>query len=316
MPSRTNSTQELTKPHIDSFEVTNVHPDQIVDSLRRNGGCFIRNYVRSTSIAQILSDISPYLDADVPWEGNFFPKETRRVCGLAGKSPMYMDQIIASPLFTAVSESILTTSSTSWVGDEEQTYKAGPQVNSTTVLSIGPGAKAQGLHRDDTVHHNKYAALDSAEQWAPERETAIGIFVAGTKATKANGATRFIPQSHLEASTDGPGDEKKVVYAELEPGDAFIMLASCFHGGSANTTSDETRVLFASFLTRGHLRQEENQYLANSFEKVKALPEHIQKLIGYSVNVPYCGWVDLKDPFQLLHVKDGNDTVYRDLSKV
>jgi ectoine hydroxylase-related dioxygenase (phytanoyl-CoA dioxygenase family) len=316
MPSRTATVQELTAFQVDSFDATNVHPDQIVDSLRRNGGCFVRNYISSSSVSQILSDVSPYLEADVPWEGEFFPKETRRVCGLAGKSPTYMDKIIATPLFTAVSESILTTNLTSWLGEEKQTYSAGPQVNATTVLSIGPGAKAQGLHRDDIVHYNKNPALDNAEQWTPERETAVGIFVAGTKATKGNGATRFVPQSHLDDSTEGPGDEKKAVYAELEVGDAFIMLASCFHGGSANTTSDETRILFGSFLTRGHLRQEENQYLANSIEKVKMLPEHIQKLIGYTVNVPYCGWVDLKDPFQMLHKEDGKDMVYRDLSKV
>lgn len=55
-----------------------------------------------------------------------------------------------------------------------------------------------------------------------------------------------------------PPNEDECFYAELNKGDAFIMLASCYHGGSANTTTDEYRLLFGTFVTRGYLRQEEN----------------------------------------------------------
>ena len=47
-------------------------------------------------------------------------------------------------------------------------------------------------------------------------------------------------------------------YAELKKGDAFLMLASCFHGGSANVTKAEYRLVFGTFTTRSWLRQEEN----------------------------------------------------------
>jgi len=46
--------------------------------------------------------------------------------------------------------------------------------------------------------------------------------------------------------------------------------------------------------------QEENQYLANDLEKVKAYPEEIQWMIGYSVSKPFLGWVNLDDPIKLL----------------
>lgn len=56
--------------------------------------------------------------------------------------------------------------------------------------------------------------------------------------------------------------------------------------------------------------QEENQFLANPIEAVKKMPEHIQRMIGYSVSSPYCGWVDLKDPITFVRdVKVG----YKDL---
>lgn len=94
-----------------------------------------------------------------------------------------------------------------------------------------------------------------------KRDSAVGFFVAATKVTKANGATRFILGSHLWAH-ELPPQKSLCQYAEMDKGDAFIMLASCFHGGSANTTADEERLVFSAFMTKGFLRQDENQYLA------------------------------------------------------
>lgn len=36
------------------------------------------------------------------------------------------------------------------------------------------------------------------------------------------------------------------------------MFASCFYGGSANTTTDSYRLVYSTFVTRGWLRQEDN----------------------------------------------------------
>lgn len=58
------------------------------------------------------------------------------------------------------------------------------------------------------------------------------------------------------------------------------MLSSCLHGGSANKTEHEERLLYSLFMTRGYFRQEENQYLTYPAELVKTWPEEVQKLIG------------------------------------
>ncbi|KAL1854025.1 hypothetical protein VTK73DRAFT_8824 [Phialemonium thermophilum] len=110
--------------------------------------------------------------------------------------------------------------------------------------------------------------------------------------------------SHLEDTTQPP-DERDVVYAELDPGDGFIMLSSCYHGGSKNTTEDEERLVFSCFMTRGYLRQEENQYLAVPLEVAKTLPLRIQKLMGYAISEPMLGWVDFKDPRVVLDANAG-----------
>ncbi|RDW58193.1 hypothetical protein BP6252_13604 [Coleophoma cylindrospora] len=171
-----------------------------------------------------------------------------------------------------------------------------PQVNNTIAFSVRPGNSFdQPLHRDDDIHYTDRPRVDTYPTRTNSREAGIGFFVAATKSTKANGATRFIPGSHLEVTIQPP-DEDFSCYAELEPGDGFILLSSCYHGGSANRTKDEERLLFSCFMTRGWLRQEENQYLAVPQEVAKGLPVRIQKLIGYAISEPMLGWHEFKDP--------------------
>lgn len=73
------------------------------------------------------------------------------------------------------------------------------QAHTGAAMCIGPGAKAQPLHRDDYLHHNIHGEVsppwDDARDM--DRESAVGVFVAGSDSTEANGATRFIPGSHL-----------------------------------------------------------------------------------------------------------------------
>ena len=61
------------------------------------------------------------------------------------------------------------------------------------------------------------------------QDIGIDFFVGGRKTTKTNRATRFIPSSHLW-NHDTPLSEDLTVYAELDPGDTFFVLSSCYHG--------------------------------------------------------------------------------------
>lgn len=144
------------------------------------------------------------------------------------------------------------------------------------------------------------------------------VFVAGTESTKANGATRFIPGSHLwdyavPPPDDGPPSSNSndvrqsrnapkppIHHAELAPGDAFLMLSGVIHAAGANTTLDQDRRIYSAALIRGYLRQEENQYLANEVEKIRDLPVGLQELAGWSLSRPSLGWVDFGDPRRLL----------------
>ena len=240
-------------------------------------------------------EVRPQLLVDSPWTGNFFPAQTRRAYGLVGRSPTYAKSIVMHPTFQSVASKFLAQKNWFYEGKNKQWAISRPQLSNTIVFSIGAGAAAQPLHRDDSIHQ---WAVEEAEKYPEKlnsRDASLGFFVAAKKATQENGATRFIPGSHLWGHDRAP-EESEVVYAEMEKGDAFLMLASCFHAGSANTTKDEERLIFSSFLTRGTLRQEENQYLSNDIEAMKKLPVPIQKVAGYSLSEPFLGWIASTDP--------------------
>lgn len=78
-----------------------------------------------------------------------------------------------------------------------------------------------------------------------------------------------------------------------------MMLGGTYHGAGANTTTDQERLVYAAFATRGYLRQEENQYLSNDLEKIKELPVSLQQSAGFGVSKPYMGWVgNMEDPIE------------------
>lgn len=249
--TRSEATKEF---QVDSFDASTVSVDTIVKSMIKNGGCIVRNMVTLQDVQTIEKDVRPFLGQDEEWKPDFWPRETRRVCGLAGKSPVFIEKIASHTLFEQVAAAFLTTTTKAWVGKSQTTNTSVPQLNNTLVFSIGPGAKHQDLHRDDMIHHRLLPAI-TPDQYTFDRDTALGLFVAGKKTTKQNGATRFVPGSHLQATETAPPEDYECFYAELNPGDGFFMLASCYHGGSANTTESQERLLYGCFMTRGWLRQ-------------------------------------------------------------
>ncbi|KAL1627216.1 hypothetical protein SLS56_006455 [Neofusicoccum ribis] len=287
---------------VPEYTAATATPDDVVAGLKLAGGVIVRSILSADAIARMEHDIRPHLEADEPWEaGNdFFPPSTRRAFGLAGKSDTAATELIGDPLYQAVCRRFLCTKAYKWYGNRSEINISPPQVNNTIAFSVRPGNSFnQPLHRDDDIHYPDRRRVEAYPERTNSRECGVGFFVAGTRTTRANGATRFIPGSHLEA-TEQPPDEAFAQYAELEVGDGFIMLSSCYHGGSANTTKNEERLLFSCFMTRGFLRQEENQYIAVPVERAKQLPTRIQKLLGYTISEPMLGWVEFKDPRVLL----------------
>ncbi|KAK7903803.1 hypothetical protein LTR67_001823 [Exophiala xenobiotica] len=290
--------RERAVPEVRVFDNATVTHDEILDALIEAGGCVIRNVVDPEDLAQIEKDTRPFIDADKPSGGDFLPPQTRRVTGLASKSKTFMEKIVCYKPYQDICQTMLSSTISMYVGDNLKASTSKPQLNNTIIFSIGPGASAQDLHRDDIIHHNVPQQIKS-EDYKIGQDVGIGFFVGGKKTTRANGATRFIPGSHLWSNTTPPREDL-AFYAELNPGDGFMMLSSCYHGGSANTTTNEERLAYSCFMTKGFLRQEENQYLNNDTDKLKEYDDEMLELIGYNLSAPFLGWINEGHPLAAL----------------
>ncbi|KAL4928868.1 phytanoyl-CoA dioxygenase family protein [Aspergillus undulatus] len=276
---------------LQALDVKSAQLKEVFDSLAQNGGVSLRNLIEADMLSQISNELAPHYPDFC--KGDVFTSKSRVISGIATKSTTFINQIACNPLFLEICDHLLTSTYTCWYGNGEVTFTSRPQINAAIAISNGPGNEPQKLHRDDMGLHHTLPAI-SSEEYKPGRDAAVGIFVGATKRTEQNGATRIIPGSRLWDTSRRP-DENLTVYAELQPGDAFIMLASCFHAGSANR-SDEDRVVYSTFYTKGYLRQEENQYLTLGKEQLSHYSPDVLQRLGFAASEPFHGWVDLKDP--------------------
>ncbi|KNG89889.1 phytanoyl-CoA dioxygenase family protein [Aspergillus nomiae NRRL 13137] len=300
-----------------SDEVQKVSKDtpleEILYLLKRDGGVFVKNLITEENVDKAFHEVKDRLDNDVEWDGTFFPAQTQRAPSLIARSPTYTKTQLMNPLFRKVCEHFLTTKSWFWWGDEKKESVSKPYVHSCTAMRIGPGGKAQPLHRDDYIAHRYHTEIDKWDDARDmNRESAVGLFVAGCRITKKNGGTQFIPRSHLWGTDrNTPPRVDQCIFADMEKGDGFIMLASAFHGGGSNVTKDEYRLAFATFITRGFLRQEENQFLAVPQDVARTYDRDIQEYIGYYMSDPACGYYEQMDPIYHLRpelLKDARPT--------
>lgn len=137
--------------------------------------------------------------------------------------------------------------------------------------------------------------------WTAGRDNGFGLFVPGIKTTIENGATRMIRGSHLwgDDRRANPNDPN-VVYAEMEVGEAAFMLASTFHAGSTNSSTDENRLVYLMFMCKGTLRQEFATLIEYPPSVVKDWSREVCARLGYKISSPNCGMVDMRDPSFLL----------------
>ena len=138
-------------------------------------------------------------------------------------------------------------------------------------IYIGPGERAQFLHRDD-VNWSRAAGLGINLQ--------VSALIAVGDYDAEVGATMVIPRSHLlPYSATQPADARPV---ELQPGDALIYLGGLVHGGGANTTSDRVRrAIYIGYLL-GWLTPEEAVSHSITPEVAESLPRRARELLGWA----------------------------------
>lgn len=236
---------------IRSFDWDADNLEAIVEAIKFSGCVRAKGFLKPDEIASAEADVRPALDA-ARYSSPDDP--TKRLGRLPQYSPRLTEKILTDKLYLGVMDRFLSINHTSWVGASKRfVIKEVPIVAMSSIFEVGPGMHAQDLHRDDGIWYNPFPAI-KPEEYQFGRDVSISFFVAGTRTTVANGATKVIPGSHLSAADSQP-DPSQVVDAELDAGDAFFMLSSCYHGAGENSTIDEKRLVYALFMQKAHLRQ-------------------------------------------------------------
>ena len=147
------------------------------------------------------------------------------------------------------------------------------------VINVLPGEARQPLHHDDGFYPLA----------RPRKPVGAALIWALDDFTAENGATLVYPKSHLWG--DVPSSEidvSQMVPAVMPAGSAVFFLGTLWHCAGANDTEAP--------------RQQENYCLAISRERVRQCSDRIQSLLGYSMQFPFIGFVDGRDPKRLLKV--------------
>lgn len=257
--------------------------EDCVTILMRDGGIVVDSLFSDELIDALNSDLQPYLNDHDSGEPFFEGAHTKRASGLFARTDR-MVEVAMNPLYYGIAESVLCKPVPTWLGSELLELQVDMQISLTMAIRIGPGEKAQPLHRDDAAvlwRHPEYG-----------REARVQIMVALSDFTDANGATRVIPGSNHWDDTRPPSVEETIP-AEMSRGSAFIWLGSTYHGGGANVTTDKFRTGLTMAYDLGNVRSEENHILTLPLETWKSLPQRVQQLLGWTTGYDYLGYVEI-----------------------
>jgi ectoine hydroxylase-related dioxygenase (phytanoyl-CoA dioxygenase family) len=223
-------------------------------------------------VREARADLGRLLRTTRTGRNSFEGFSTQRIYALFAKTRTF-DAVATHPLLLAVLDQML--------GHYQLSAPAG--------ICIGPGEKAQVLHRDDAIYPvpEPHPPLVVNTMWPLDEFTA------------ENGATRLIPGSHQWEPGRQPRPGDPLETAVMSPGAALFYLGSLWHGGGANQTRKPRLGVILEYAA-GWLRPQENHCLAVPRDVARDLPERLQELLGYNVYPPFVGYVDGRHPRRVL----------------
>jgi ectoine hydroxylase-related dioxygenase (phytanoyl-CoA dioxygenase family) len=248
---------------------------EIAATLDADGALVVDALFPPAVLEPVRRELAPILDVTEPAGGEFLGHSTKPIPGLLAKAPSFATCII-DPLLLAIADHVLLPACRRY------------QLQITTAQEVWPGGKGQAPHRDEAVYGPFLDYSPGAPQYV------LGVIVAGSDFTLANGATLVAPGSHLW------DPERSCTRSEMEPaamavGSALVYLGRTVHAAGVNTT-DTGRMAYIFGYSVGWLRQEENLLIENPPSLASRLPERAQQLVGYQVYSPIVGWAAERDP--------------------
>ena len=239
--------------------------DAIAAALGEAGCVVVTDMMDPALRASIADELAPHMatarviEDDDPEQ--FYPGRTRRVSALVARSESVTDRLVTHPLSMGICDTHLAPNG-----------EFGYQLHVSAALEVGPGAREQVLHREE----------DSFTYFPLPRPNIIVASMWAVSAFRAdNGATLLVPGSHR-----WPADRKhaanEVVNAEMPAGAVLFWMGGLLHGAGANTAGDWRYGVILTY-SLGWVRQEENQYMNVSRDRLAALSPETRRIVGFDM---------------------------------
>jgi ectoine hydroxylase-related dioxygenase (phytanoyl-CoA dioxygenase family) len=244
----------------------------VAQRLLEDGYVVVSGLLAADELGAARADLGRILRDTPTGRNDFEGRATQRVYALFAKTRAF-DHIATGPLLLDVLDRVLGEC----------------QLSAPVGIRIGPGERAQVLHRDDAVYPLP----------RPMPPVVVNTMWPLDPFTARNGATRFIPGSHRWAPGREPTAEDPVQAAVMEPGSAMFYLGNLWHGGGANQTAQPRLGVILEYAA-GWLRPQENHCLAVPRDIARNLAPRLQELLGYGIYPPFLGYVDGAHPSKVL----------------
>ncbi|QQG36620.1 MAG: phytanoyl-CoA dioxygenase family protein [Micavibrio aeruginosavorus] len=249
---------------------------RVIQRILETDGCIIiKGILSEQQVLRLSQELKPHFDETDSCHGDFYGYKTKRLSSLLVKSRQSWSMVAHNTVLNIMDHFLLRSC---------EQY----QLHLTQAIRIGPGEFRQPLHRDDVMFPFDHEGT----------EAMVNCMWAVDDFTNENGATLVVPGSH-KWPRDRSACNHEIIPAVMKAGSVLIWLGSLLHAGGTNNSAGSRTGVVVSYCL-GWLRQAENSYLAIPQDTARALPEKLQRLIGYFVHAPNLGCIEGHDPILLL----------------
>jgi ectoine hydroxylase-related dioxygenase (phytanoyl-CoA dioxygenase family) len=270
-----------------------------LDALEREGFVVIERLLDSADLDEMRRVLEPFLAAGLHGRNDFEGHRTQRVYALVARGEIFTE-VVCHPRITAICDALLAPN-----------YL----LSASQAICIHPGETPQPLHTDDVFYPIP----------RPRKPVSWSTIWAIDPFTKESGATQVIPGSHrwsdaeladlfqaVDFATDRAGRPRpeseraadlayvdRLVTVEMPPGSVVVFAGTLVHRGGG-ATGARSRLAFSNQYCEPWARPQENFVLGMPRERIRAMPEAVRRMLGFSIHPPFMGHYGGRHPERIL----------------